>query len=242
MQLNDISSTSPSTSTSATSSTSSTSSSSSTSASLASSATLDENDFLNMLITELKNQDPTNPLDSTALAAQLAQFSEVSELETMNTNIQNSTNANLALTQSVSNTMAATLIGKEVKSNSSTIVYDGTTQPTLGMTLSSNAADVKIQIKDSSGDVVRTIDLGSKASGDSTTTWDGKDDSGNQMQAGNYTFSVTATDSSGNSVSSAYYTLGVVTGVKYTSSGTMLIVNGSEIDLSNVEEIDGTGN
>ncbi|MFZ1080612.1 MAG: FlgD immunoglobulin-like domain containing protein [Candidatus Kryptoniota bacterium] len=238
MQLNSLSTTSV----SSTPSSSATSPTSSVSSALSSTNTLDENDFLQMLITELQNQDPTNPLQSTDLAAQLAQFSQVSELDTMNTNIQDSTNANLALTQSVTNTMAATLIGKEVRANSNTIVYDGTTQPTLGVTLSSNAADVQIAIKDSNGDVVRTIDAGAMPSGDNKMAWDGKDDSGNAMQAGTYTFSITATDSSGNSVSSAYYTLGVVSGVKYTSNGTYLIVNGSDVDLSDVEEIDGSGN
>ena len=243
MQLNSLSSTSTSSSAaSSTSSSSSTSSASSVSSALSSTNALDESDFLQMLITELQNQDPTNPIDSTDLASQLAQFSQVSELDTMNTNIQNSTNANLALTQSVSNTMSATLIGKEVRANSNTIDYDGTTQPTLGVTLSGNAADVQVAIQDSNGNVVRTIDAGAMSSGDNTLTWDGKDNSGNSLQPGNYTFSITATDSAGNSVSSAYYTLGVVTGVKYTSSGTYLIVNGSDIDLSDVEEIDGSGN
>ncbi len=215
MILNQIGSTSS--SSSLTQSTSSAqSSSSAVSAGLSSAQTLDENDFLNMLITELQNQDPTNPLQSTDLAAQLAQFSQVSELQTMNTNIQNSTNANLVLTESINNTMAATLIGKEVKVNSSTIAYDGTTQPSVGVTLSGNAADVQVQIKDSNGNVVRTIDAGPKPSGDNTIAWDGKDDSGNQVEAGNYTFSISATDSAGNTVSSASYALGVVQGVKYS--------------------------
>jgi flagellar basal-body rod modification protein FlgD len=226
----------------ATTATQPTTSSSSQSSGLSTSSTLDENDFLNMLITELKNQDPTNPLQSTDLAAQLAQFSQVSELQSMNTNIQNSTNANLVLTQSINNTMAATLIGKEVKVNSSTMAYDGTTQPSVGVTLNGNAADVQVQVEDASGNVVRTIDAGAKLTGDNTITWDGKDDSGNQLQAGDYTFSVTATDSTGAAVSSASYALGVVQGVKYTSNGTVLIVNGSDINLSDVEEVYGAGN
>jgi flagellar basal-body rod modification protein FlgD len=231
------------TSSAATSSTQASSSSSpSQSSGLGKSTTLDENDFLNMLITELKNQDPTNPLQSTDLAAQLAQFSQVSELQTMNTNIQNATNANLVLTQSINNTMAATLIGKEVKVNSSTITYDGTTQPSVGVTLGGNAADVQVQIKDSNGNVVRTIDAGPKLIGDNIIAWDGKDDSGNQVQAGSYSFAVTATDSAGNAVSSASYGLGVVQGVKYGSSGTVLIVNGADINLSDVQEILGSGN
>ena len=190
-----------------------------------------------MLVTELQNQDPTNPLQSTALAAQLAQFSSVSELQTLNTNVQNSTNANLVMTQSISNTMAATLIGKKVQVNTSQINYDGTTNPTLGFTLSSSAADVKVNILNSNGTVIRTIDEGPMASGDQTMTWDGKDSSGNQVPSGAYSFSVSAADSQGNQITPSLYVLGTVQGVKFGSNGASLLVDGTQVDLSSVQEI-----
>ena len=190
-----------------------------------------------MLVTELQNQDPTNPLQSTALAAQLAQFSSVSELQTLNTNVQNSTNANLVMTQSISNTMAATLIGKQVQVNTSQISYDGTTNPTLGFTLPSSAADVKVNILNSNGTIIRTIDEGPMASGDQTMTWDGKDSSGNQVPSDTYSFSVTATDSQGNQITPSLYVLGTVQGVKFGSNGATLLVDGAQVPLSNVQEI-----
>lgn len=247
MQLNNISTSSVASTTSTGSTTSSTTSTSSTSSSSSSSSssstgstqTLNEQDFLQMLVTELQNQDPTNPLQSTDLAAQLAQFSSVSELETLNSNVQNSTNANLVMTESISNTMAATLIGKKVQVNTSQVAYDGSTDPTLGFTLPSSAADVKVDIMNSDGTVVRSIDEGSMASGDQTLTWDGKDSSGNTVSSGNYTFSVTATDSSGNSITPTLYVLGTVQGVKFGSSGASLLVDGTSVDLSNVQEVYG---
>ncbi len=240
MQLNSIT-TSSTTSPSATTPSSSTSSSSSAqdASALTSTQTLNENDFLQMLVTELQNQDPTNPLQSTDLAAQLAQFSSVSELQTLNQNVQNSTSANLMMTQSISNTMAATLIGKKIEVNTSSINYDGSTQPSLGFNLPSNAADVKIQIANSNGTVVRTIDDGAQLSGDNNFTWDGKDDSGNSVPVGSYTFTVTATDSQGDPITATQYMLGTVDGVKFGSSGASLLVNGSTVDLSNVQEIFG---
>lgn len=240
MQLNNIVSTvsSSGTTTSGTTATSS-SSSSQSSSSTSSAQTLNEQDFLHMLVTELQNQDPTNPLQSTDLAAQLAQFSSVSELATLNQNVQNSTNANLVMTQSISNTMAATLIGKEIQVDSSQINYTGSSQPTLGFNLPSSAADVQVKIMNSNGTVVRTIDEGSVASGDSKVTWDGKDDSGNAVSSGNYTFSVSATDAQGNSLSPTQYILGTVQGVKFSSSGATLLVNGTEVNFSDVQEIYG---
>ena len=190
-----------------------------------------------MLVTELQNQDPTNPLQSTDLAAQLAQFSSVSELQTLNTNVQNSTNANLVMTQSISNTMAATLIGKEVQVNSSQINYDGTTNPTLGFTLPSSAADVKVNILNSNGTIIRTIDEGPMASGDQMMTWDGKDSSGNQVPSGSYSFSVSAADSQGNQITPSLYVLGTVQGVKFGPNGASLLVDGAQVALSSVQEI-----
>jgi flagellar basal-body rod modification protein FlgD len=238
MQLNDITSALPTSSTPTSGASSASSSSSSQSPSGAnSSQTLNEQDFLQMLVTELQNQDPTNPLQSTALAAQLAQFSSVSELQTLNTNVQNSTNANLVMTQSISNTMAATLIGKKVQVNTSQINYDGTTNPTLGFTLPSSAADVKVNILNSDGTVIRTIDEGPMASGDQMLTWDGKDSSGNQVPSGSYSFSVSAADSQGNQITPSLYVLGTVQGVKFGSNGASLLVDGSQVDLSSVQEI-----
>ncbi len=201
--------------------------------------TLGENDFLQMLVTQLQNQDPMNPLQSTDLAAQLAQFSSVEQLTQLNSAVQNQTNAETVLTQSISNTMAATLIGKKVQANTSTISYDGSTQPTIGFNLSSNAADVQVKILDANGNTVRTIDEGPKLSGETDLTWDGKDDSGNAVSTGNYTFQVSATDSSGNAVTSTPFVLGVVQGVRYSSSGATLLVNGSEINFSDVQEVVG---
>ena len=241
MQLNDITSaaTVP-TPTTSTQSTSGSSASSSQAAASTTNNTLNESDFLQMLVTELQNQDPTNPLQSTDLAAQLAQFSSVSELATLNQNVQNSTNANLVMTQSISNTMAATLIGKEIKVDTSNINYSGNSQPTLGFNLPSSAADVQVKIMNSNGTVVRTIDEGSAASGDSSLTWDGKDNSGNAVSSGNYTFSVSATDAQGNSLSPTQYILGTVQGVKFSSSGATLLVNGTEVNFSDVQEIYGS--
>ncbi len=240
MQLNQITSSVPTSQTSTSSTSSSSAANSSQSLNTATNNTLNESDFLQMLVTELQNQDPTNPLQSTDLAAQLAQFSSVSELQTLNQSVQSSTNANLVMTQSISNTMAATLIGKQVQVNSSTIGYDGSTQPTIGVDLSGAAADVQVKITDSNGNTIRTIDEGSKPAGTSTMVWDGKDDTGASVPAGNYTYSVIATDAQGNTVTSTAYQLGTVQGVKFDSNGPSLLVSGAEVPFSAVQEIFGS--
>jgi flagellar basal-body rod modification protein FlgD len=225
MQLNQVNTSGPTLGTSA--------------SSTATAPTLGENDFLQMLVTQLQNQDPMNPLQSTDLAAQLAQFSSVEQLTQLNSAVQNQSNTNLLMTQSINNTMAATLIGKKVRANTSNISFDGTTPQTIGFSLASTAADVQIKISDANGNTVRTIDAGAEPSGDTSMAWDGKDSSGNSVSAGNYTFTVTATDSTGAAVTSTPFVLGLVQGVKYSSSGASLLVNGAEINFSDVQEITG---
>jgi Flagellar hook capping protein len=198
---------------------------------------LGEDDFLKLLITQLQNQDPMNPLDSTQLASQLAQFSSVQELAALNQNVQSSMNANYILTQSINNTMAATLIGKTVKASTSSLNFDGKTDLTLGFNLSSAASSVSIKIYDSNGNLVKTINAGGQAAGDDSVKWDGTGDDGTTLQPGKYTFTVSAVDSTGKSIQTSQYFTGTVQGVKFSSNGAFLIVNGNEISFSDVEEV-----
>lgn len=198
---------------------------------------LGEHEFLKLLITQLQNQDPMNPLDSTQLASQLAQFSSVQELATLNQNVQSSMNANYILTQSINNTMAATLIGKKVKANTSNLNFDGKNPLTLGFNLSESASNVVIKIYDSNGNLVRTVNAGAHPAGDDRVEWDGKGDNGEFLQAGKYTFTVSASDAKGNYIQANQYFTGTVQGVKFSSNGAFLIVDGSEVSFSDVEEV-----
>ena len=87
--------------------------------------TLGKDDFLKLMIAQLKNQDPLNPMNGTEYAAQLAQFTSLEQLTNLNANVSKSIDTNYVLTQSINNTLAATLIGKEVKINGNTIQNNG---------------------------------------------------------------------------------------------------------------------
>lgn len=219
------------------SSTSTTTSSSTSSTSANSNNTINKNDFMNLLITQMKNQDPLSPMDGTQFAAQLAQFSSLEQLQNLNTSMTQSINANLALTQSINNTLSATLIGKEVKLSGSNITYSGQNSVQLGYTLPSNASSVSLKIYDSNGNLVKTIDNLPTDTSDNKLTWDFTDNNGNKVQQGNYTFEVDATSASGKDITPDIYKYGVIDGVKYTSSGTKLLVDNSEYNLSDVTEI-----
>jgi flagellar basal-body rod modification protein FlgD len=198
---------------------------------------LGKNDFLKLLITQLRNQDPLNPMEGTEFAAQLAQFSSLEQMTNINTNLTSSLESTTILTQAISNALSTTMIGKEVKAAVSQITYGGSGEVRLGYTLPSAAAKVVVRIQDATGSTVRTIAASGLTKGDNKYTWDGKNDSGTAVQAGQYRISVEATDADGNTLSTSSFVYGLVSSVRFKSTGTMFVVDGMEIPLSQVLEI-----
>lgn len=182
--------------------------------------TLGKEDFLKLLITQLSNQDPLSPLDSTEFTAQLAQFGTLEELNNINTTLSDI----LGAQQSVQNAAVPNLIGKEVMIPGNTAYLSDSAE--LGFTLSNSAASVKISIHNESGTLVRTEETGAAAAGSNTYKWDGKNNNGDQLPAGTYAFKVEALDASGNHVETATRTSGTVSGVVYENDITYLMLEG----------------
>jgi len=198
---------------------------------------LGEDDFLKLLTMQMQYQDPMDPMSGTEFASQLAQFSSVEQLSNINTELGQSLTANSVLTQSINNDLAATFIGKNVQATTNTFTYPGTGSTQLGYNLPSTADTVTVSVLDSSGNVVKTIQNAPTGSGDQKFTWDGTDDAGNQAGPGTYTFSVQAKDSSGASITASPCIYGTVSGVRFNSSGTVFVIDGTEVPLSDILEI-----
>jgi flagellar basal-body rod modification protein FlgD len=195
-------------------------------------------DFLKMLLAQLQNQDPLNPMDDTEFASQLTQYSSLEQLINLNDSMDTSINADYFLSQSINNTLAATLIGKEVKLSGSTFQNNGEdANTTLGYNLSTMASSVTVKIYNENGQLVKTIENAPKSSGDNKLIWDFTDNEGNSVAQGKYTFKVEAKDSESNLISYTDFVLGNIEGVKFTSEGTMLVVNGAQYYLSDILEI-----
>jgi flagellar basal-body rod modification protein FlgD len=204
-----------------------TSTSSTTSSLYTTSSSNDEmskTDFLTLLITQLQNQDPTNPQDSSEFASQLAQFSSLEQLMNLNTSLT-------SVSTAMSGSQAYSLVGKDALYDGNTLtVTSGETPSDINLALASDASSVTIKIYDSDGTLVRTIDAGELSSGVQSVSWDGNDSSGNALSSGEYTFEVSATDSSGSTVTSAALMREQITGVidndgtyyLCTSDGTLL--------------------
>jgi len=199
-------------------------------------STLGKQDFLNLLIMQMRNQDPLEPIKGTEFAAQLAQFSSLEQLTNLNESMSNSIDANAYLTQSINNALSATFIGKNVRASADSFSYNGEGDVKVGYNLEISAEKVTVNIYDESGRLVKTMN-GDTSKGENTLEWDGTDDNGQTVSAGKYRFEVSAEDSGGNAIEATEYIYGKVAGVRFKSDGTVFVIDGIEVALSNILEI-----
>jgi len=191
---------------------------------------LGKDDFLTLLVTQLKNQDPLNPMESTDFSAQLAQFSSLEQLFNINDALGN-------LQNSVENQEDENLldyIGKMVTTDDTKIsVMDGKTS-NGGYVIEESAKTVTISIYNQYGVKIRTIQEDQKIAGEYTVDWDGQDNQGDPVDDGVYTFEVHAVDQNNNSVLSNGYAKGEVTGVTYEGLIPYLIVENRQVLPENI--------
>jgi flagellar basal-body rod modification protein FlgD len=205
-----------------------------------SSSALGEQDFLTLLVAQLKNQDPLSPQDNTAFVAQLAQFSTLQATMGINTRLDTLSTQNTGL----ANTANVSLVGKTATVKGSIVTDDGSgTGVPLAFTLAGNATATTVSIQDSTGKVIRSINVGAHDAGLVRTVWDGKDDSGNVMPAGSYAVAVQATAQGGAAVSVAQETTGVVQSVAFDKGYPVLTLdNGVQVPVSDLISVSSSPN
>lgn len=146
-----------------------------------------QNRFLKLLVTQLKNQDPLNPLDNAAVTSQISQISTVTGIEKLNTTLETLLNT-FSEGQSM---QAAGLLGKSVLVAGSQLALTAGTA-SGGVNLGGPADSVKLSIMDAAGRVVQSQELGGHEAGNFSFVWDGKSDSGAAVPDGKYSFVVNA--------------------------------------------------
>ncbi len=196
-------------------------SSSSSSSSSTTTAEDIQNRFLTLLVAQLENQDPLNPLENTELTSQLSQMSTVQGIEQLNTTLSSLVNS-LADTQAV---QASALIGNTVLVPGANLTLSEG-DAFGGVNLTSAADQVTVSILDSTGKVVQTQTLGANEAGNVLFSWDGSTSSGTTAADGSYTFKVTATKGS-SSVTTTALQLGTVSALTRTTSGNFVLDLGS---------------
>lgn len=208
------------------------------------SSSLDREDFLKLLVTQLQNQDPTNPLDGHEFAAQLAQFSSVEQLINIGEKINETNAANQTLAQGINSGVAAGLIGKEVDALSSELGWAGD-DVTFGFELPTSASEVSIKIRNAAGEVVRTLEAKNVPAGTREFIWNGRSDAGEKLPEGAYAFEVTASDSAGEPLKTeSSFTRGHVSSINFGPDGIQISIDGVRVPMSavyNVREASSAG-
>ena len=194
---------------------------------------LNKDDFLQLLVTQLKNQDPMNPQDSSAFVAQLAQLTQVEQTYNINTNLQNL----LSSQNNAGNLSSVSFIGKQVTAQGSQVSLTSGSPTALGFTLPSNAAQVSVQINDAGGNTVRTLTQGATSAGSYSVSWDGLNNAGQPLPSGTYSFAVSGVDAYGQKVQGTSMVQGQVTGVNLSGTTPVLTVNGLDVPLTSVVQV-----
>ena len=148
---------------------------------------LGQEDFLHLMVTQLKNQDPFKPLESGEFLGQLAQFGTVSGLAGLQTSFD-SLAGSLVSNQAL---QASTLVGRTALAETSALDVAAGQAVSGAIDLPAATAGVRITVRDFTGQAVRTISLGAQPAGLAPFTWDGLDDRGNAVPAGRYGFAAT---------------------------------------------------
>lgn len=188
--------------------------------------------FLKLLVTQLQNQDPLNPMDNAQMTSQLAQMSTVSGIEKLNTTLSSLMDS-VGTSQSM---QAAAMIGKSVLVPGSQLTLSSGAAY-AGINLAEDADQVTLTIMDSSGKVLQTQQLGAHDAGVFNIGWDGMTDSGTAATDGIYKFSVEATQG-GSSVTVDELQIGTVSALVRSGSGFLLDLGElGTVDFTTVQQI-----
>lgn len=198
---------------------------------------LGKDDFLMLLVAQLKNQDPMNPMEGYEFAAQLATFSSLEQLTNISGLLEESKADDQQITTLLNNTLAATYIGKEIVANGNSIYLESEGEPEIKFSIPGGAKTVQIHIYDSNGMLVDGLNVKNFKAGDNIVKWDGQDDKGDRFGEGVYYFSIEAKNADGSQIEVEPFLTGVIEGIRYINGEAYLLVDNREIPLSSVKEI-----
>nr|WP_321533217.1 flagellar hook assembly protein FlgD [uncultured Desulfuromonas sp.] len=190
-------------------------------------------DFLTLMVEQLKNQDPMNPSDATEFTAQLAQFSSLEQLFNVNDNLESMGNTSAE----VQRLSALALIGTDVVTASSEFEYSGG-EVLFGYELDAPATEGSLYIRNQDGSTVATYSLTDLDTGRHYLGWDGTDDNGKPLPDGKYTLGISAFDGD-DAVASTAMIRSRVVGVDLVEGADVLVTTSGEFSLGEVESVRG---
>jgi flagellar basal-body rod modification protein FlgD len=188
---------------------------------------------MKLLVAELKNQDPMNPMESREMVAQLSQLTSVEKLQGIESRLDTLT----GLQSAQSAAQNAALIGKRVEADTTSMRLSALQPASGGYQLLGDAANVKLSIRNSAGELVREIDLGAQKAGHKNFEWDGTLGNGQRASNGNYFFDLSAKNPNGAPVSTSTRVSGLVSEITYENGQPEVIVGGARVALGDVTTI-----
>ena len=194
---------------------------------------LDKDAFLNLLVTQLQNQDPLNPTDSVEFTAQLAQFSSLEQLSNVNDNLELLQNYQA----SINNSQAVSLIGKDITARGNALRLQDGGPVGCNFNLADDAAVVTVSIYDRTGEFVKSFEGESLTAGQNTLEWDGTDKDGNQVADGEYSFEIQAADAEGRKVKTTTFFSGIVDKVTFENNQAYLIAGSQKFALGDIVQV-----
>ena len=195
---------------------------------------LGQDEFLKLMLTQLKHQDPMKPLENGEFIGQMAQFSTVSGIEQMQAALED-----LSSAYGSSQTLQASqLVGQEVLIEGSTVNLQDEGDIGGRFELDAASGTVTMDVLDIAGGVVRHLDMGEHAAGRHDFVWDGLNDKGERMPAGTYTVSIAAA-SGDESIAASVMVSRLVESVEFGTGGTALLntTAGESLALSDIRQI-----
>lgn len=188
--------------------------------------------FMTLLVTQMKNQDPLNPMDNAQVTSQMAQLSTVTGIDKLNDTLEKL----ISNVQTGQSYQASSMIGRDILSPGNTVQTTGQ-GGYYGIELPIGADKVTVTIKDSAGATIRTLNLGKQNAGTASLAWDGLKDDGTAAAKGNYKFEVDATIG-GNKVESTALSFARVLSISNYPTGVKLnLSNLTTVEPNAVKEI-----
>ena len=185
-------------------------------------------EFLALLVAQLKNQDPLSPMDSMDFTTQLAQFSSLEQLYNVNASVQGLS----AYQQGMYNAQAVSLIGKQVVAEGGNNFVLAGDSAEISYELLADAQNISVSIFDEAGQQVAVLSPGSQNQGVRTLVWDAGD-----AAFGVYSFRISALDVQDCPVDVQAMLTGPVTGIEFSDNAIWLTVNGRQISMESVHAI-----
>lgn len=194
---------------------------------------LGKQDFLNLLMAQLTNQNPLSPMDSQGMMDQLTSMGSLEQLVNLNREMGKLNSSQ----QDIVRSNAYTFLDKDITIKGGMARVTSGASPDLQFQLPREAASVRVFVIDEQGDLVRSMELGQMANGTHGIPWNARDKDGDLVNDGNYRYTVSAKSADNQSIPVELLMRGKVSGIRFVDGRAVVLMNGMPIDTRNIVEI-----